>query len=73
MQCFYFEVYPNGGDVGFTVGIVGEPKQKTGFAHTGVAYDHYFEEVVTKEGSCQKKEYTQSYNSAVEVLVLGIG
>ncbi len=40
------EVDADGGDVGFGVGVVGEPQQQAGLAHAGVADQEQLEQVV---------------------------
>lgn len=54
-----YKVNSNGGNVGFGVGVVCEPKQQTRLSHTGVSDEEQFKEVVAGgEGKSEGKSQT---------------
>ena len=45
-----FEIDTNSGDIRFMISIIGESKQKTGFADTGITDEKQLEEIVVLRG-----------------------
>ena len=46
-----YEIDPNGGDVGFGVGVIGEPQQEARLSDAGVTDEQKLEEVVVSGGA----------------------